>query len=67
MAMAVEMAVAVADVVALVVMIGLVAMVEVALAGGRSRGGNDRSTIINGIDVSDLTQKFTDKEWRKLA
>ncbi len=36
-------------------------------SGGRGGGGNDRSNFINGIDVSDLTQNFTDEEWRKLA
>jgi hypothetical protein len=24
-------------------------------------------SFINGVDVSNLTQNFTDKEWRKLA
>jgi hypothetical protein len=36
-------------------------------SGGRGGGGNDRSSFINGVDVSDPTQNFTDEEWRKLA
>jgi hypothetical protein len=36
-------------------------------SGGRGGGGNDRSNFINGVDVLDLTQNFTDEEWRKLA
>jgi hypothetical protein len=36
-------------------------------SGGRGGGGNNRSIFINGIDVSDPTQNFTDEEWRKLA
>ncbi len=36
-------------------------------SGGLGGGGNDRSNFINGIDVLDPTQNFTDEEWRKLA
>jgi hypothetical protein len=36
-------------------------------SGVRGGGGNDRSNFINGVDVSDSTQNFKDKEWRKLA
>jgi uncharacterized membrane protein YgcG len=36
-------------------------------SGGRGGGGNDRSNFINGVHVSDLTQNFTNEEWRKLA
>ncbi len=36
-------------------------------SGGQGGGGNDRSTITIGVDVSDLTQNFMDEEWRKLV
>jgi hypothetical protein len=67
MAMAVEMAVTVEDVVALVVMVDLVAVVEVALVDKVDEEMTDRSTIIIGVDVLDLTQNFMDEEWRKLV
>jgi hypothetical protein len=67
MVAAVETVVVVEDMVALEVVVGLVAVVEVALVDEAGGGGNDRSNFINGIDVSDPTQNFTDEEWRKLA
>jgi hypothetical protein len=36
-------------------------------SGGQGGGGSDRSNFINGIDVLDPTQNFTDEEFRKLA
>ena len=43
-------------------------MAVVAVAsGGRGGRGDDRCTMINGVDVSDPTRAFTDDEWNRLA
>jgi hypothetical protein len=66
MVMVAEMVVTVEDVVASVVMVGLVVTVEVALVDEVMKVMTGQN-FFNGLDVSDLTQNFTDEERRILV
>jgi hypothetical protein len=67
MVLVVKTVAAVEDVVALVVMVGLVVMVEVALVDEVEVVTTSQILLMALLDVSDLTQNFTDEEWRKFA